>query len=384
MDSIKRKDLIKGQAMDKKTSMSNVPEKTEKLSNSDKKGNTEQAAQIKEISLTTAQSSAYKAPKVIRLPCKYFYERGGCSKGSSCQYSHDLQSCFVPGPMIQQLPPPPPPQISCFYPWYPPRPQPPRQPPKAQQKHDQGAKGSENTALTPEDAVRLADAAIKNLPRPGVVPAAWSYTQMINESDGPDLYAKANRIQRLAAEQFRRVNGWLPKELMYRTKLCSFYYYTGYCQKGDRCNFSHEVLPGMEEPPPPPETKIMSMKYLDPDGEKSEFYRTKPCKFFFERGVCLKGDLCNYSHDPELYEEYMKEQEYYSDDDDDDEYEEDDDYDNDDDKEDGRDKEGHKEEKGGNKKGDVVDEKKSSEDNESKQKANSGNEQSSSKEEKSK
>lgn len=69
----------------------------------------------------------------------------------------------------------------------------------------------------------------------------------------------------------------------------------------------------MEEPPPPPETKIMSMKYLDPDGEKSEFYRTKPCKFFFERGICLKGDLCNYSHDPELYEEFLGEQEYYSD-----------------------------------------------------------------------
>lgn len=81
----------------------------------------------------------------------------------------------------------------------------------------------------------------------------------------------------------------------------------------DRCNFSHEVLPGMEEPPPPPETKIMSMKYLDPDGEKNEFYRTKPCKFFFERGICLKGDLCNYSHDPELYEEFLEEQEYYSD-----------------------------------------------------------------------
>lgn len=72
----------------------------------------------------------------------------------------------------------------------------------------------------------------------------------------------------------------------------------------------------MEEPPPPPETKIMSMKYLDPDGEKSEFYRTKPCKFFFERGLCLKGDMCNYSHDPELYEEFLKEQEYYSESDD--------------------------------------------------------------------
>lgn len=69
----------------------------------------------------------------------------------------------------------------------------------------------------------------------------------------------------------------------------------------------------MEEPPPPPETKLMSMKYLDPDREKNEFYRTKPCKFFFERGICLKGDLCNYSHDPELYEEFLKEQEYFSD-----------------------------------------------------------------------
>ena len=66
----------------------------------------------------------------------------------------------------------------------------------------------------------------------------------------------------------------------------------------------------MEEPPPPPETKILSMRRMDPNAEKSEFYRTKPCKFFFERGLCLKGDLCNYSHDPELYEEFLREHDY--------------------------------------------------------------------------
>ena len=49
---------------------------------------------------------------------------------------------------------------------------------------------------------------------------------------------------------------------------------------------------------------------MDPNAEKSEFYRTKPCKFFFERGLCLKGDLCNYSHDPELYEEFLRDHDY--------------------------------------------------------------------------
>ena len=91
------------------------------------------------------------------------------------------------------------------------------------------------------------------------------------------------------------------------------------CARRDRCNFSHEILPGMEEPPPPPETKILSMRLMDINGEKNEFYRTKPCKFFFERGMCLKGDLCNYSHDPELYEEFLRSRDYT---DSDDEYDE--------------------------------------------------------------
>lgn len=132
--------------------------------------------------------------------------------------------------MIQQLslpPPPPPPQVSCFYPWYPPQ-----NSQKKQDREQEGTKSNRSIMPSPEDAVKLADAAIKNPLRPGVVPIAWSYTQMVNEDDDPELYAKANQIQRMAAEQFRRVNGWLPKELMYRTKLCSFYYYTGFCQKG--------------------------------------------------------------------------------------------------------------------------------------------------------
>ena len=152
---------------------------------------------------------------------------------------------FVQVPMFRQLlpllphpPPPPPPlqqqqqqlpplplpsqlpQASYFSPWYPP----------PQQQHQQ--RGECDIPQTPEDAIRLANAAVRNPPRPGVVPAAWSYTQLVGEGDDPELYAKANQIQRIAAEQFRKVNGWLPKELMYRTKLCSFYYYTGFCQKG--------------------------------------------------------------------------------------------------------------------------------------------------------
>lgn len=60
MDSIKEKDLIKTSALDKM--LNNVPEKREKSIATDKKENTEQPTPIKEISLTTAQSSTYVKP----------------------------------------------------------------------------------------------------------------------------------------------------------------------------------------------------------------------------------------------------------------------------------------------------------------------------------
>lgn len=128
------------------------------------------------------------------------------------------------------------------------------------------------------------------------------------------------------------------RDTLYRTKPCAYYFHTGHCQKGDRCNFSHELLPGMEIPPLPanapspaavpialgstplattprspagPTTAAAAAAAasLSPrrahhaDGElppaaQQPFFRTKPCRFFFERGACLKGDHCNFSHDP--------------------------------------------------------------------------------------
>jgi len=139
----------------------------------------------------------------------------------------------------------------------------------------------------------------------------------------------------------------------YRTKGCWYFFQTGHCQKGERCNFSHDRVPGMEIPPPGPSGNVPGM-YLQPmppygygvppdvpmvgsprtmaksnpfvvppagaqqQAPQSQqvvqpppqptsppnfvavqqLYRTKPCRFFFEKGTCLKGDRCNFSHDP--------------------------------------------------------------------------------------
>eukprot|EP01119_Soliformovum_irregulare_P023436 TRINITY_DN8174_c0_g1_i1.p1 TRINITY_DN8174_c0_g1~~TRINITY_DN8174_c0_g1_i1.p1 ORF type:complete len:246 (-),score=38.19 TRINITY_DN8174_c0_g1_i1:53-790(-) len=141
----------------------------------------------------------------------------------------------------------------------------------------------------------------------------------------------------------------------YRTQPCKFFFQTGQCAKGDRCNFSHdeEILlkrrPSMNWPQFPmvvysmPPNFPMDQSY--PVNEPSSFqgypqfmpqfflpedymqygappmpfampffppmtpprnkgkdvpgpkYRTKPCTFFMTSGRCLKGDRCNFSHD---------------------------------------------------------------------------------------
>jgi len=149
----------------------------------------------------------------------------------------------------------------------------------------------------------------------------------------------------------------------YRTKGCWYYFQTGHCQKGERCNFSHDRIPGMEiappvpsgsvpgmylqpMPPPPygygvppevpmvgsPRTMAKSNPYVVPSSGSppqgaspssqqvvqpppqptsppnfvavQQLYRTKPCRFFFEKGTCLKGDRCNFSHDPQYAAAY--------------------------------------------------------------------------------
>jgi len=135
----------------------------------------------------------------------------------------------------------------------------------------------------------------------------------------------------------------------YRTKVCWYYVNTGHCQKGDRCNFSHHppvvtpnVPPNMYMPPiapypyggvlepsmsgsprtmeksngigpygvppnpsqtqPPPAQQVVQPPTQPTPPANfvavQQLYRTKPCRFFFEKGTCLKGDRCNFSHDP--------------------------------------------------------------------------------------
>lgn len=90
---------------------------------------------------------------------------------------------------------------------------------------------------------------------------------------------------------------WLPKETLYRVKPCSYFFHTGHCSKGDACNFSHEMRSDMIPPPPPPALK--RAPGMSPTGyvPVEMLLKTKPCKFFFARGWCLKGEHCNFSHD---------------------------------------------------------------------------------------
>ena len=89
---------------------------------------------------------------------------------------------------------------------------------------------------------------------------------------------------------------FLPKESFFRQKLCSYYFYTGKCSKGESCNFSHEIRAGMT---PPKRLDEIGTSRPSPTGyvPVDKLKGTKPCKWFVERGWCRKGDACTFSHD---------------------------------------------------------------------------------------
>ena len=74
--------------------------------------------------------------------------------------------------------------------------------------------------------------------------------------------------------------------LKWRTQPCAYFQANGFCKKGDKCNFSHEI----------PHQSVKPFVPAD------QLYRTKPCHFFFTTGVCRKGENCNFSHDPTIFE----------------------------------------------------------------------------------
>lgn len=86
---------------------------------------------------------------------------------------------------------------------------------------------------------------------------------------------------------------WKSKTSLQGSKMCSFYYHNGYCQKGGNCNFSHEFKEGMEVPPLP-----MEINYRNPR-ERHQHHpygsHNVQCKFIL-RGRCLLGSKCKFSH----------------------------------------------------------------------------------------
>lgn len=91
----------------------------------------------------------------------------------------------------------------------------------------------------------------------------------------------------------KEVQGFVPKKDKFCTKMCSFMYHTGHCQKGVRCNFSHVFMPGMEVPPLP--TKI---RYHNPKPERTRYNCDKKsviCEYYV-KGYCMYGNNCKFSH----------------------------------------------------------------------------------------
>lgn len=94
-------------------------------------------------------------------------------------------------------------------------------------------------------------------------------------------------------EKEEGVQDFVPKRDKFWTKMCSFMYYTGHCQKEARCNFSHVFMDGMEVPPLP--TKI---NYHNPKPERTRYNCDKKsviCEYYV-KGYCMYGSKCKFSH----------------------------------------------------------------------------------------
>ena len=97
-------------------------------------------------------------------------------------------------------------------------------------------------------------------------------------------------------EERRPHRPFVPKEELFRKKVCAYFYYNGKCSKGDSCNFSHVILPDSEIPK---RVEDVGRSRPSPTGYviREDLRGTKICKYMAQFGVCKKGDTCTYSHD---------------------------------------------------------------------------------------
>lgn len=82
----------------------------------------------------------------------------------------------------------------------------------------------------------------------------------------------------------------------YKTVTCK-YWLEGTCGRGDKCTFSHELMPKSRE--------VEACRYFQSGtclkGTSCPFSHdvsTVPCKFFHVKGHCYLEDSCPYSHNP--------------------------------------------------------------------------------------
>ena len=59
----------------------------------------------------------------------------------------------------------------------------------------------------------------------------------------------------------------------YKTKPCRYWTQRGTCTRGDECGFIHEPSPSREKA-----------------------YKTKPCRYWTQKGTCARGDACGFIH----------------------------------------------------------------------------------------